>query len=430
MKKNSSLSALGQRSEAPPISWLMEIALARPKLVSLAAGFTDNESLPVNEVREVLHEMLSAPKIGQAALQYGTTAGDPELRQITANQLLSADEQASGAGKLRPAREIYSPKRLLITNGSQQLLYMATEALCDEGDVILVEDPTYFVYLGIAQSRALKCRGLRLEKDGIDLAHLEEVLASLKRSGEIKRLKMLYLVSYFQNPSAVTTSFAKKKAALELLQRYEKFAGHPIYLLEDAAYRGLRFAGADVPSALAAGKFAERVIYAGTYSKPFATGARVGFGILPEPLLTVVTRIKGNHDFGSSNLLQQLLKRAITSGAYDRHLADLQMRYGCKAKAMLTALDEYFPRTVKWEPPLGGLYVWARLPEKIATGATSKLFKTALENDVLYVPGQLCYCDDSARRKPNHEMRLSFGGATVENIGRGVERLGRVIPSL
>ena len=99
----------------------------------------------------------------------------------------------------------------MITGGSQQLLYMTVEALCDEGDIVLVEDPTYFVFLSILQSRGLRARGVRLERDGLDLAHLETVLQRLKKSGELRRVKALYLVSYFQNPTGVTTSFEKKR---------------------------------------------------------------------------------------------------------------------------------------------------------------------------------------------------------------------------
>ena len=111
----SELSELGRRTEAPPISWLMATALARPQLISLAAGFTDNESLPVKEVRALLKEILSSPQTGQAALQYGTTAGDETLRRLTARRLHSLDGQSSG-------RQAYSPDRLIITNGSQQVL--------------------------------------------------------------------------------------------------------------------------------------------------------------------------------------------------------------------------------------------------------------------------------------------------------------------
>jgi len=417
------LSALGRRTEAPPISWLMATALARPRLISLAAGFTDNESLPVPEVRELLAELLGSGRTGQAALQYGTTAGDPALRELTACRLQSLDGG--------PESGAYSPQRVLITNGSQQMLYIVTEALCDPGDIVLVEDPTYFVYLGIIQSHGLQARGVRMQADGIDLAHLEAVLAGLKRKGQLSRVKLLYLVSYYQNPSGVTTSFEKKACALKVLRAYERAAGHPIYLLEDAAYRELRFpaaAGTEVAapepaSALAARGSASRVIYAGTYSKPFATGVRVGFGLLPESVFTAAWRIKGNHDFGSSNLLQQLLARALASGRYEQHLNALQKRYARKAQAMLAGMAAEFPATVRWQAPAGGLYVWARLSPRLKSGMKSKLFRAALDKEVLYVPGELCYAEDASRPRPNHELRLSFGAATEANIRAGIKRL-------
>lgn len=427
----SALSALGRRTAPPAISWLMSLTLAHPKLISLAAGFTDNASLPVDEARALLDEILSAPRTGRPALQYGSTAGDPLLRELTAKRLSQLDAQAdrqvgpTNHGRAAWPRGLHlSPDRLLITHGSQQLLYLLTEALCDPGDIVLVEDPTYFVYLGIAQSHGLRCRGVRLLPDGIDLAHLEQVLDGLRRAGELPRVKFLYLVSYYQNPTGYTTCFAKKAAALKLLRRYERFAGHPLYLLEDAAYRELRFAGEDVPSALAAPGGADRVLYAGTFSKPFATGVRVGFGVLPEPVLATATRIKGNHDFGTANLLQQLLARALASGAYERHLAELQRRYAHKARVMTAAIRAHFPADVEWQEPAGGLYVWARAPKRLRTGAKSAFFRSALKREVLYVPGALCYADDHARRKPDHELRLSFGGAGERGLSDGIGRLG------
>lgn len=420
MKTSHALSRLGRRTADPAISWLMHAALAHPRLISLAAGFTDNESLPVTDARTLLNDILCSPRTGQAALQYGTTLGDLTLRRLTARHLQRLDG-VSGQPKA------YSPERMIVSSGSQQLLYMVTEALCDPGDIVLVEEPTYFVYLGILQSHGVRARGVRLERDGLNLAHLEAVLERLKRTGKLRQVKLLYLVSYHQNPTGVTTSFTKKRAALALLKKIERAAGHPIYLVEDAAYRELRFAGGDVKSALAVKGFSERVIFTGTYSKPFATGMRVGFGCLPEPVFTAVTRIKGNHDFGTSNLLQQLLARALASGRYDRHLRLLRKRYAHKALVMRRALEAHFPKAVKWWEPAGGLYFWARLPGCLRSGAKSKFFKTALAHDVLYVPGELCYADDPTRRKPDHEMRISFGSASEANIREGIKRLGAVL---
>jgi 2-aminoadipate transaminase len=417
--KASAFSKLGQRTTDPAISWLMKMTLDHPHIISLAAGFTDDWSLPVEETRELLNELLASSTAARAALQYGSTLGDATLRRLTIERL-RAQDRADVGGQ-------YTPERAIITHGSQQLLYIVTECLCDSGDIILVEDPTYFVYLGIVQSHGLQCRGIPLEADGIDLIRLEHVLESLKRTGEIRRVKMLYLVSYFQNPSGVTTSYQKKVAALKLLRRYEKFAGHPIFLLEDAAYRELRFSGPEIPSALAEAKFQDRVIYAGTFSKPFATGIRVGYGLLPRALFDVAARVKGNHDFGTSNLLQQILATALQSRRYDAHLSVLQQRYQKKAKVLMRALQQHFPQAVEWRPAEGGLYIWARLARGGKSGPKSTLFETALARDVLYVPGELCYASDRTRPLPRNEMRLSFGGATDDEIREGIKRLGSVL---
>lgn len=428
------LSALGRRTEAPPIGWLMEYALTHPQVISLAAGFTDNPSLPVGETEAIVRRLLGRRRTGEPALQYGSTAGLPALRELTAQRLGALDAAASEAGSAAsggdapvydPSR--YSPGRAVVTSGSQQLLYMLTEILCDPGDIVLVEDPTYFVYLGITQSHGLDCRGVATDAEGLDLEHLAAVLERLRANGEIRRLKLLYLVSYHQNPTGRTTSFARKAAALRLLRRYERAAGHPLHLLEDAAYRELRFAGDDVPSALCVGGAAERVLHVGTYTKPFATGLRVGFGLLPDRIRTQVVRVKSNHDFGTSNLAQAILAAAIEEGVYDAHVRRLRRRYRRKAGWMTAAVQASFPEAIRWDQPAGGMYVWAAAPRRVRTGLKSALFQHALAHDVLYVPGRLCYANDPHRRAPDHEMRLSFGNASRGEIEEGIARLGAAL---
>jgi len=397
----------------------MREALEQSGLISLAAGFTDNPSLPVAETRAIIDGLLRGRK-SQSHLQYGTTYGDERLRNLTSQRLAQMD----GRSKRDKG---YEPSRVLITHGSQQLLYILTEILFDPGDIVLVEDPSYFVYLGIMQSHGIQGIGIGMEPDGLDLASLETTLKALKQSGELGRLKALYLVSYHSNPTGITTSAAKKAAAMKILRRYEKIAGHPIYLIEDAAYRELRFAGTDTPSALSFHNAAARVIYTSTYSKPFATGIRVGYGFLPEPLFTSAARVKGNHDFGTANFLQQILSRAVAGGGYEEHVQKLRKRYASKARTMTRACKKHFPDKVKWENPEGGLYVWVSLPPRVKSDMKSKLFAEALKQKVLYVPGNLCYCVDSTRPKPNHQMRLSFGSASIKDIEEGINRLGRAI---
>jgi 2-aminoadipate transaminase len=412
------LSSMAQRTTEPPISWLMKTALERPGLISLAAGFTDNTSLPREEVLELIQQILGAPSSGQAALQYGSTAGDVTLRSLTADHF-GRLERAAGIAQQQPSVE-----ETVITTGSQQLLYLITEALCDPGDIVLVEDPTYFVYLGILQSRGVRPFGITCDAEGMLPESLRQTLVFLKERGEIERVKMLYGVTYFQNPSGRTTSWKRKQELVGILDEFEDSAGHPIYFLEDAAYRELRFTGADIPSARS---LSRNVLYAGTFSKPFASGARLGFGFLPEPVRTAVLRLKGNHDFGSPNFLQQLLRLAFEKGVYQRHLGTIARRYSEKAAVMQKALAGILQHKAQWEIPQGGLYFWVRFPPDLNLSAGSRFFQRALDAGVLYVPGSLCYCEDPRRPIPQNEMRLSFGGTAIANIGTGIEHLGEAV---
>ena len=211
----------------------------------------------------------------------------------------------------------------MITGGSQQLLYMTLEALCDEGDIVLVEDPTYFVFLSILQSRGLRARGVRLERDGLDLAHLETVLQSAEKIRRTPPRQGALPRQLFSKPDRRHDQLREKMRHPEIAEkirargRTSDLPARRRRVSRIAICQGRR----TCQSALMVPGAADRVIYTGTYSKPYAPGARVGFGILPEPLFTAVQRIKGNHDFGTANLLQQLLAGALESGLYDQHVA-------------------------------------------------------------------------------------------------------------
>ena len=427
---NKHFSQLGRRTEPPPILWLMRQALRQPDLISFAAGFTDNSTLPVGEVHRLIENILRDPSQARAALQYGTNEGDERLRSLTAARIAALDGRVARAGEANS---------VIITHGSQQLLYMLTEALCDPGDVIIVEDPSYLVFLGIMQSRGIEARVVRMESDGLSIKSLERVLQTLCRNGQIQRLKLLYSIAYFQNPTGITTSLEKKQAAAELLRHYEPKAGHPVYYVEDAAYRELCFPNFQPPpSLLVDADLRERVIYTGTYSKPFAAGIRIGFGLLPSELRPAVLNIKGNHDFGTAHLLQKILAAALapknraedekqSSCAYADHLAKITEQYAQKGQTMFDAVQEHFPAQTTTAVPQGGLCLWTELPQKVKTGPQTVFFQEVLKRGVLYVPGEYAYADDPARPKPSSEMRLSFGSASLEQIKTGIERLGKII---
>lgn len=421
MDENAFLSSLARRSSDPAISWLMKLTLDQPEMISLAAGFTDSETLPVAEVGALCQELLRDDAGARLALQYGSTAGDPELRKRTLDYLCAQDRIAAGGA--------LSPDDVVITSGSQQLLYLLSEVLCDPGDLVIVEDPTYFVYLGIVEALGIQAVPVPLENDGLSLTGLKQTFQRLQDDGRLGRLKCVYLVTYSQNPTGRTMSFDKKRETLAILRHYEAAAGHPVFVLEDAGYRDLRFEGPDTPSFKSLDPHNERVAYSNTFTKPFATGMKIGYGVLPRPLVRHVLRSKGNHDFGSPNFNQRLLALALRSGAYARHLPAMQAGYRQRKELMRSALRRFFPPSVAWQEVHGGLYYWPELPPQADTGREGRLFRAALEESVLYVPGDLCFANSPGRPKPKNCMRLSFGGTPSHQIEEGIQRLGGVLKS-
>ncbi len=171
-----------------------------------------------------------------------------------------------------------------------------------------------------------------------------------------------------------------------------------------------------------------------TFSKPFAPGVKTGYTLLPDDLVEPVLLQKGNHDFGSVNFCQHMLLSAMQEGLYHKHLADLRRRYTAKRDAMLAALDEHLGNgnfgDVKWTRPTGGLYVYLTLPESIDTGRDGKLFARALEEGVLYVPGEFCFGPDPTRKAPHNTMRLCYGKESIEKVVTGIERLAKAVKAV
>jgi len=411
-------SLLAQRTRPPEISWLMAQALEVPGLISLAAGFVDQESLPHEEVSRILEPLLREKSAGQAALQYGTTQGDLELRQLLVQRLRAE-------GVFHPAAKI-DESHMLIGSGSQQVLYLAAEALLDEGDIILLEAPTYFVVLGILQSRNLRTFGIDTDADGIVVEKVEECLAALEKRGEISRVKMLYLMSYATNPLGITLAPERRKRLLALLQSYRE-KGYPILLLEDAAYRRLGFADPIPHPIKSLEADNDLVLYTESFSKTLSPGFRLGFGVGPKSLIDKMVDLKGNHDFGSSNLNQQLLKTILSSGTFDAHGQTLRRVYARKCEMVLGRMAETFPPQAHWLRPTGSFYTWVTLPEAWDTGPRSEIFKRALAQKVLYVPGCLCYSPDRPEAEHASSMRLCFGMIGEQQLLEGYARIARAL---
>jgi 2-aminoadipate transaminase len=412
------LSTRAHQTGDQPISYFMKQAVENPQLISLAAGLVDHESLPAADVKAALQELLARPKTAQAVLQYGTTQGHAPLRE----KLLARTVAMDGC----TARQLsLSPDDVVVTTGSQQLLYLLGEVLLDPGDIVITEAPSYFVYQGTLNSLGVRTLSVPMDKDGMVTDALADLLAGLENRGELDRVRMIYTVDYFQNPSGLTLSEPRRRHLLELARRYSK--KQRIFILEDAAYRELRYQGPDLPTIKSFDRDNSHVILGMTFSKPLAPGLKTGYGILPRDLVGPVLRFKGNHDFGSNNLTQHLLDRLLENGAYDRHVAELCDIYRRKRDTMLQALADEFPKQtgVRWTHPDGGLYVWLSFTGGSDAGPDGQLMHAALREGVLYVPGQFCYVNGDNGPVPTNEARLSFGVASPEQLREAIHRLGR-----
>jgi 2-aminoadipate transaminase len=432
-----------RRTTAQPIGYLITTALANPKLISLAAGLVDYASLPGSEVNQLVNELLGSDATARAALQYGNTEGNPELRHLLLDHLARLDGLASGDDLDA------SPDDIVVTNGSQQMLLMLADILVNPGDIVITEWPSYFVYTNLLTAYGAEVRCVDIDADGAVPESLEAVLEQLAREGRIGRVKIVYLCDYHQNPTGITLAEARRPQILEIIQRYSM--QHRILLIEDAAYRELTYTNPLAPgekrgegpgmfNAEHPGPSSPRsikyfdtdnrcVALLQTFSKPFAPGLKIGYGLLPRDLVDAVLLQKGSHDFGSPNFSQHLLTAALKQGIYHRHGAKLRAAYAAKRDAMLEALDEHFSDLpgASWTRPSGGLYVWLTLPAGVDTGQRSPLFSRAIAEGVLYVPGDFCYPVDPTRTVPRNAIRLSFGVPTIEQIHEGIARLARAL---
>ncbi len=408
------LSQRARQTAEPPISYFMEQAVENPNLISLAAGLVDGETFPADEMRAAVDEILSDPRSAQAALQYGTTQGYLPLREKILANALKLDGIAPGDTMLTPGD-------VVVTTGSQQLLYLLGELLFDPGDIVITEAPSYFVYHGILTSLGVRTLTVPMDQDGMITDALEELMLRLERTGELARVRLIYTVDYFQNPTGLSLSRKRRPLLLELARRFSK--PQRILILEDAAYRELRYEGDDVPSIKSLDADNRHVILTMTFSKPLSPGLKTGYGIMPRDLVGPLLRFKGNHDFGSSNFNQHILDRLLGGGVYERHVRRLRDAYRHKRDVFVAALREEFPPAsgMRFPVPDGGMYVWLTCPKGLTTGLDGPFVQACLKEGVLFVPGEFCYVEGT----PNNEARLCFGVATPEQLREAARRLGR-----
>ncbi len=415
---SSLFSQAGQLAnrEEPVISRLMKDALETEGLISLAAGFTDNSLLPDREVMAAAQK-LASEQPDRNWLQYGTTLGRPGLRAEVIKHLRSFPGEESLVADAR---------NCLISNGSQQSLYLSVQLLCNPGDRVLVEAPSYFVFLELLRGLGVEAVPIPTLDDGRwDLQSLSEQLENWEQTGEIDRLKLIYFMGVYSNPSARCVPEVDKIALAGLLRRLSQ----PLPVIEDMAYRELYFKNPwPARSCLSLKEWdGLPVLYAGTFTKPLATGLKTGFAVSNESeWIQALARIKGHQDFGTANFCQALVETLLRDGFYQRHLEQIRPIYQRKAQAMLKALDQsgLDENGWAWQEPEGGLLLWLEGPDKTDTRIGSALWQQCLHEKVLYVPGDLCF---AGPKPPTHTIRLSFGAVPSTDIPEGIRRLSAAL---
>ena len=405
-----SYSALGRRVAPTAIARLMSSALENPRLLSLAVGFTDNATLPVEPFRaavETLTRRAGSPEF----LQYGTNEGRPLLRA----QIAARIARAEGWPAERAAAD-----QILVGNGSQQILYLAAQVLCDPGDILLLDRPSYFVFLEMLQGLGIEVRTIPTAADGrFDLPALEQALGRWRASGELARIRGVYFVSYFANPSGPTDGEAEKRGLARMLAAHDRV----VPVIEDAAYREMGFTGTSaVPSVLALPDWEPFPrLYAGTLTKPFATGLKIGYGCCTDAEWRAkMLHAKAGQDFGSANLPQAVLEEVLGNGAFDAHLHLIRAGYARKMRVLHEALlaGGRAQAGWRWAVPEGGLYLWLTAPRGLDLGGGSEFFRACVAEGVLYVPGELCYGDAPER----NTVRLSFGVLAESELREAARR--------
>jgi 2-aminoadipate transaminase len=411
------LSAKARRTPESPISHFMELALGSPHLISLAAGMVDGASLPAGPVAQAVAGILADPATARAALQYGTTQGYGPLVQQVVRHVAGLDGRT-------PEEFGVTTKDVLVTTGSQQVLYMLGELLLDPGDIVITESPSYFVFHSVLAGTGARVLTVPMDDDGMIVTDLVRLLEQLDWAGQLPKVKLIYTVDYFQNPTGLSLSADRRRHLVEIVKKYAD--RQRILILEDAAYRELRYEGGEIESVKSFDPENRFVVYAGTFSKPCSPGLKTGYVLLPSDLVEPLIRMKGNHDFGSNNLSQHIVHRLMTTGAYAKHVEYLRGVYRRKRDAMVAALEAEFGDLpgASWTRPKGGMFVWLTLPPEIVTSPDSPFLKAALREGVLYIPGEFGHVAESGD-VPTSEARLSFGDATVDQIREGVRRLRR-----
>jgi len=371
----------------------------RPDVISFAGGLPDPATFLLEEIREVFEEVVA--ERGRAVLGYGPTAGIAPFREWLAEHMTQLG---------RPSKV----EECLVTTGGIAALDLVCKVLLDPGDVVVVGEPAYVAALHVIRSYQAHFAGVPLDDEGMQPEALESALEDSQRKS--LRAKFIYLVPSFQNPSGVTLSEERRKRIIEIA------AEHHVAIVEDAAYRELRFEGQAPP--LLASLDTQNVIFINTLSKVFNPGVRIGWVTAPQELIETLALAKQGQDQCSTTIGQYLAFAFASKGLIERQTARAVEIYRRKRNAMLAALEDYFPKSAHWTKPQGGFYTWLTFPKEIDTEAL--LPRAIGEASVAYAAGPAFYHN----RTGKEHMRLCYSYVPEPEIDEGIRRLGHLLSEI
>ena len=360
-------------------------------IYSFAGGYPSADTFPLDEIRKTMSEVIST--YGGQAFQYGATQGVMQLREAVAE------------------RYGVSVERVQITSSSQQGIDVCTRVLVDPGDVILTSSPSYLGALQSFRSYRADIRGVAHMND-IDSFREAYVQVIEQVLSEGKKIKFLYMIPDFQNPSGESLTFGERKMLVELARRYG------FLIVEDSPYRELRYEGEDIPTMYSIDP--DIVIHLGSFSKIFAPGFRLGWAIAHPEILDKIYVCKQSLDLCPPVFDQYVAAEFLRSGRLDANLSRSIGLYKAKRDLLLSLLDKYMPQGVRWTHPEGGLFLFLTMPEGFDA---VKFYDTALDAGVAYVAGEFFHPDGSGK----NTMRMNFSFMTEEKITEGVQLLARLL---
>lgn len=370
---------------------------ADPEVVSLSAGNPAPDAFPAKEIAEISADLLSRRPVD--ALQYGLTEGYAPLRDYLKKYM--KDKYGIGSEN----------DRLIITSGAQQVMDLAAKSLCNEGDVVICEAPSFIGSLNSFRSYNARLVGVPVESDGINTEILEEKLKTEKN------VRFIYVIPNFQNPSGVTMSLEKRKKVYSLAKKYG------VMILEDNPYGELRYFGENVP-AIKSLDTDGIVMYAGSFSKVISPGMRVGWCVAPNPVIQKMVVCKQGQDVHTNMWSQIVIHEYVTKYDFEEHLNYLRELYRKKARFMMDLLDEHLAPYITYDKIDGGLFIMCKLPNNINM---LDFCKEAVKRKVCVVPGNAFLTDET---EECHTFRVNFSTPTDQQLEKGVKILGELIKEL